>query len=321
MNFPIALFSFNRPDHLTRTLDALAQNYGAAAHDVFAFSDGPREPRDAENVRLVRRVLAKWSSTHAFRSFTTIERPKNFGLARSVISGVTDICEKFDRIVVLEDDLITSAHFLAFMRDGLTMYADNPSVASIHGYAFPMAGDLPETYFLAGADCWGWGTWKRSWTRFNEDGSGLLKKILQKKKSYHFDVDGSYPYTRMLRHQAIGRNNSWAIRWRALAYLAGMVSLHPVRSLVANIGFDGSGTHCPTSTAFSTNLSTTPIAVSPQVAVESIQARRALARYFRSIAGPRGRIRCAMADIEEAFSHLITSRNAEGANGHDQTTR
>jgi hypothetical protein len=228
------------------------------------------------------------------------------GLAASVIDGVTTLCSEHDRAIVLEDDLVTSPHFLTFMREGLALYACENTVASLHGYAFPLSATLPETHFLAGADCWGWGTWRRAWNRFESDGRLLLAELQRRGLCYSFDVDGAYPYTRMLKRQIAGRNNSWAIRWRASAFLAGMVSLHPNRSLVVNAGLDGSGTHCPTSNVFNSALSGSPILVSRQDPVESSAARQALGRYFRSIAGPRGRLRCALADAQHKVQNFLT---------------
>lgn len=312
---PIAVFAYNRPAHLSQTLAALARNHGAIGHDVVAFSDGPRSPADLTLVQRVREELASWRGKGAFRSFSVVERAENHGLARSIIQGVTSLCDSHGQAIVLEDDLVTSPFFLQYMRDGLAMYADSESVAALHGYAFPMSTALPETYFLAGADCWGWATWKRAWSRFEADGNRLLAAIQAKGLRFRFDIDGSYPYTRMLRHQTIGRNNSWAIRWRASTYLAGMVSLHPSRSLVANIGFDGSGTHCHASRAFTTELSDTPISISFQPTVESSLARRALVRYFRSIAGPRGQLRCALANVQERLRGTLLGNDVPGPHG------
>lgn len=103
---------------------------------------------------------------------------------------------------------------------------------------------MPETFFLRGADCWGWATWKRGWNLFNANGLQLLQQLQEKKLEKEFDLDGCYDYTKMLQDQIDGKNNSWAIRWRASAFLADKLTLYPSKSLVHNIGFDNSGTHC-----------------------------------------------------------------------------
>lgn len=305
MTAPLALFAFNRPGHLGRTLQALAANRGASSLDIVAFSDGPRSAVDMAAVAAVRDLLGVWQDRGVFRSFRVIAQERNFGLAASIITGVTAMCREHDRVIVLEDDMVTSPHFLAYMREGLEMYANDERVASLHGYAFPMRENLPETYFLAGADCWGWATWRRAWSRFEPDGSLLLAELERRRACYAFDIDGAHPFTRMLKRQIRGLNNSWAIRWKASAYLAGMVSLHPHRSLVANIGHDGTGAHCHSSASFDVELAANPIRLLRMEATEMPEARRALGRYFRSIAGPLGRVRRSVADIGVSLRRLV----------------
>ena len=69
----------------------------------------------------------------------------------------------------------------------------------------------------------------------------FLSEIESKKLSKTFDFNGTYPYTRMLRRQVEGKNNSWAIRWNASLFLNNKLSLNTGKSLIYNIGFDGSG--------------------------------------------------------------------------------
>jgi hypothetical protein len=219
----------------------LKANPLAAQSDLFVFSDGPKNADAAAGVAQVRELL---KGLTGFRSVTVAERERNFGLAASIISGVTDIVSRHGAVIVLEDDLVTSPHFLRYMNDALELYRDREEVASIHGYIYPVEGALPETFFLRGADCWGWATWKRAWELFEPDGAKLLARLRDGKLTKAFDRDGSYEYTRMLEDQISGRNDSWAVRWYASAFLADRLTLYPGRSLVQNIGMDALGTHC-----------------------------------------------------------------------------
>jgi hypothetical protein len=224
----------------------LKANPLAAQSDLFVFSDGPKNADAAAGVAQVRELL---KGLTGFRSVTVAERERNFGLAASIISGVTDIVSRHGAVIVLEDDLVTSPHFLRYMNDALELYRDREEVASIHGYIYPVEGALPETFFLRGADCWGWATWKRAWELFEPDGAKLLARLRDGKLTKAFDRDGSYEYTRMLEDQISGRNDSWAVRWYASAFLADRLTLYPGRSLVQNIGMDALGTHCDVSPA------------------------------------------------------------------------
>jgi putative methyltransferase (TIGR04325 family) len=276
---PICLFVFNRPDHTNRTVEALLGNPEAAETDLIVFSDAARSPDEAARVDEVRRYVR---GITGFRSLRVVERLENFGLARSIIDGVTTVVNQHGRVIVLEDDLVTSPHFLRYMNEALALYADIAQVASIHGYIYPVDG-LPETFFLKGADCWGWATWKDRWSKFNPNGQELLDQLRSKKLERDFDFDGAYPYTQMLIDQIEGMNNSWAIRWHASAYLAGMYTLYPRRPLVANIGNDGSGTHCDATNQYDVKIAREPILLKSQPVQVDKEARTMIAEYFRSI--------------------------------------
>jgi hypothetical protein len=171
-------------------------------------------------------------------------------------------------------------------------------VISIHGYVYPVRDKLPETFFLRGSDCWGWATWKRGWDLFEEDGSKLLQEIKSRHLAKDFDFNNSYHYTRMLEHQLVGKNDSWAVRWYASAYLQDKLTLYPGRSLVQNAGHDASGSNCPAKTHFTVELSTTPVISGDAPVEHSKQAYKAFSVYFRSLKLP----------FFKKLSHSITKR-------------
>lgn len=282
---PVALFAFRRPDHLTRTLASLAENPLASRTDVVVFSDGPRDDADRAAVDATRSVV---DAATGFASVRRVDREANAGLSRNVIAGVTQMLGEHERLIVLEDDMVVSPDFLAYQNAGLDLYADDPSVASIHAYIYATRTALPDLFFLRGADCWGWATWRRAWAMFDPDGAALLARIENEGLTEAFDLDGSYPYTQMLRDQIAGVNDSWAVRWYASAFLAGALTLYPGRSLVTNIGLDGSGTHAGDLPAL-----TTGVARMPQMRripiEESLEARAAIADALRPRRGRAGR--------------------------------
>ena len=237
---PIILFVYNRLWHTQQTIAALSKNALSAKSKLIIFSDGWKNDKDKMQVETVRKFIRQ---VDAFQEVVIHESNVNKGLAQSVISGVSTVLEQHDRAIILEDDMITSPSFLIYMNSALDMYKDEDDVISIHAYVYPVRAQLPETFFLRGADCWGWATWKRGWNLFEADGHKLLKELEGKNLGYEFDFNGSYPFKRMLEKQISGANNSWAIRWYATAFLKGKLTLYPGRSLVQNIGNDTSGTH------------------------------------------------------------------------------
>jgi hypothetical protein len=183
-----------------------------------------------------------------FKSVTIIERDTNYGLARSIIDGVTSLCEQYGRVIVLEDDLITSPHFLTFMNDGLTRYKAEDRVMQIAGYMFPINLDLEEdALFLPFTSSWGWATWERAWRCFDAMGAGYQRLLEDQSLRRAFDLNGKYGYFRMLESQLSGETDSWAIRWYLSVFLMGGLILYPKKTLVSNMGFDGSGVNCAAS--------------------------------------------------------------------------
>ena len=255
---PIVLFCYNRPSHTLRTLEALKKNSLAKDSELFIFCDGSKNQIDAQKVAEVYKII---DNIDGFKNVVIEKSDVNKGLANSIISGVSKIVAEYGKIIVLEDDLVVSPFFLDFMNDGLNFYKNEERVISIHGYVYDVKKKMSQNFFLRGADCWGWATWKRGWDLFNASGQELLKAIREKNLTKKFDFEGAYEYTKMLEDQIAGKNNSWAIRWHASAFLANKLTLYPRETLVQNIGFDDSGTHCGSSVDFEQSVSQEKIAI------------------------------------------------------------
>lgn len=275
---PIAMFTYNRLAHTRAAIEALAKNELAALSKLIIYSDGPKNESDAAIVEEVRNYLRKVTG---FRNIEIRCRPANRGLAQSIITGVSEVVNRFGRVIVMEDDLVSSPYYLTYMNDALTLYAHCDDVICIHGYCPPITASLPQTFFLRGADCWGWGTWKRGWDLFESDGTKLLSELERRKLLHEFDLNGAYGYAAMLREQIAGRNDSWAVRWHASAFLQEKLTLHPRQSLIQNIGFDGSGRHCGASQERQAKPSTERVLIERQPLTECAAASRAFEAYYR----------------------------------------
>lgn len=274
---PVIIFAYARPAHLRRTVESLLANPQSAQTDLHFFCDGAKR---AEHEAQVREVRAFVDAVEGFRSVTRVYRDSNLGLAASVIDGVTRVLATHDRVIVVEDDLLLSPHFLQYMNDALQCYADDASVASIHGYCYPTGQQLPDSFFIKGADCWGWATWSRAWKHFECDGRRLLDELRARGLTQAFDFEDSHPYTAMLEEQIAGRNDSWAVRWYASCFLKDMLTLYPGRSLVENIGNDGSGTHASATTRFTQPPAASRVRVERIALQECAAARQAFTRFF-----------------------------------------
>lgn len=283
-NAPIALFVYNRPDHTRRTVDALKQNGLAQESDLIIFSDAPKSEAHFKAVNDVRQFVRK---IVGFKSVRVVERDSNFGLARSVINGVTSVINEYGRIIVMEDDLTVSPYFLEFMNTALDTYKNENEVMHISAYMFPIGDlDLPETLFFRGASCWGWATWARAWDFFETDTKKLLDEIRIKKSEYEFDIQGTVGYTKMLENQLNGNIDSWAVRWYASVFLNGGNCLHPSKSLVNNTGHDGSGIHCGRSSIYDVEILNIKPTINSQEIKENPEGLKAIKQFYNSLKPP-----------------------------------
>jgi len=275
---PIVVFTYNRPEHTLRTFNALLENPLANESDIIIYSDSAKTANHNKSVDEVRSLL---SEITGFRSKKVIHRDKNFGLAESIIQGVTEVLQESEKVIVLEDDMVVSPYFLEYMNEALEQFVEDDRVISVHGYVYPVDFELPEAFFVKGADCWGWATWRRGWEIFEPNGQFLLDELMRRHLIQEFDYNGAYPYSNMLSAQIKGANDSWAIRWHASAFLADKLTLYPGRSLVHNSGNDGSGTHCRNSDRMEVKLSKTKINLD-NIAVESSRiGREAFEIFFK----------------------------------------
>lgn len=242
---PITLFTYNRPWHTRQTVEALKKNQLANQSDLIIFSDAAKNSNSEQSVQAVRDYL---KIIDGFKSIKIIERTANWGLAKSIISGVTDVVNEYGKVIVLEDDLVTSPYFLKFMNDALEYYQTNNKVMSITGYSFPNVVHESyehDVYFFYRCMSWGWATWKNRWHNVDWQVSDALDFFNDSSKVARFNRGGD-DLTRMLRLQLKGKINSWAIRWCYHHFKHDAYCTYPKNSLVYNMGFDGSGVHCGT---------------------------------------------------------------------------
>lgn len=241
---PIVLFVYNRSECTLKTLEHLKQNVLADQSVLFIYSDGPKvdaNDEDIQKIQKVREIILreKWcKEVHILESFV------NHGLADSIINGVTEIVNRYGKIIVLEDDLVTSTHFLEYMNEGLSLYENSERVFQIVGYTAPIKTAFKnESFFLPIASTLGWGTWLRAWKYFEKVPHDYNTLRTDKKLRKKFDLDNSYPYSDTLILQIETNVDSWGILWWWSVFKHKGISLYPDRTLVAHTGFDQDATH------------------------------------------------------------------------------
>lgn len=304
---PVILFTYNRPEHTRRTIEALAANELAGETALFIYSDAAKKEEDVAKVQKIRNYAVKLTG---FSSVTLTAREENYGLARNVIEGVTEVVERFGRVIVLEDDLVTNRYFLRFMNDGLERYEEEKRVTGITGFshfrddfAFPH-----ESYFhtLTGTS-WSWATWADRWAHFDAVCSDWTDLVADKELRRAFNYDNTYDFYKIMKmQQTDAGTNSWAIRWYWTNFRRKGLILSPAKSLVSNEGWDGSGTHCGAETkpVFEHRLATDrAITYFPDEICETKEAHRLMKRML---------IRESQPNLLKRVYHVVARRNYIG---------
>lgn len=249
---PIMLTVFNRPEHAKKVLESLAKNELAKFSELYIYSDGPRKPEEEEKIKAVRDVL---KNVKGFKKVTVVEAPKNKGLANSVITGVTDIVNKYGKVIVLEDDLLTQKYFLNVMNQMLDSYESDTRIAGVTAFMQTSRQvKLPKKYkediFFNIRPCsTGWGTWKNRWERVDWKVSDFKKFIQNRSIQKEFNKGGK-DLTTMLKAKMEGKVDSWAIRWTYHVFKNNLAFVQTTKSYIDNIGYDASGINSKDETYF-----------------------------------------------------------------------
>ena len=254
----ILCFAYNRPRHFERVIQSLRINKDHWQFPLIVHIDGPRSDAEKDQVLEVIKVA---QSITGFASVTLNISNINLGLYRSITCGVSSVLNDYPRVIVLEDDIVVSPYFLDYMQSALDLYATKNEVAQIHAWSPNLTfKNGQQTFFMRGTDCWGWATWRDRWGILQTDASSLLSEIRSQGLCSEFNGFGAYDFCQMLEDRAKGLNQSWSILFHASNFLQHRFSLHPAKSLVLNIGHDGSGEHC-SAFELSQQLTSKPIQV------------------------------------------------------------
>ena len=277
---PIALFVYNRPIHTQKTITHLLANKEAKDTELFIFSDAAKNKQQVANVTAVRNYI---HSIQGFKKITIIEREQNIGLAKSIISGVSDIVQQYGKIIVFEDDLICSPYTLQYFNDALDFYEPYEQIMHINAYNYPIKYvPVHDTFFFRASSSWGWATWQNCWNKFEENIDTLIAQF-DKEKIKQFSIDYSMNFWQQIHEFKNGKNNSWAIRWYASIFLNKGLCVTPKYSLIQNIGADGSGVHSGVNDIYNVEIYNQPLSKEKfySGSDESVEGYNALKYFFK----------------------------------------
>lgn len=246
---PVVIFAYKRLNKTKKCLESLLTNGNEVAEtNVFLFVDGPKNEKDKQAVNDVRNFVSTWEHQKCFKSFHITFRECNVGLANNVIAGVTEVINQYQKVIVLEDDLILSPMFLKYMNQALDYYEADDKIWSIAGYT-PSLQSLKnyrhDVWLGYRASSWGWATWKDRWETVDWSMSDYEDFLRDKDKKRLFSRGGA-DMLGMLEMQMNGYLDSWAIRWCYAQSMQNKYTVFPKVSYIINDGHDGSGMHSGT---------------------------------------------------------------------------
>lgn len=243
---PIILFVYNRPNHTKQSIEALLQNSLSKESNLFIYSDAPKNQDAISSVQEVRDYI---HTITGFKTITIIERERNFGLADSIIGGVTDVINQYGKAIVLEDDIVTSPAFLEYMNIALNKYEQEEKVWSISAWNYPLDPNpiQEDTFFWRIPHCWGWATWKDRWIHYKRD-IQWVENNFNKSDICHINLEGTADYWKHYLSNKKQKIKTWAIFWYLIAYKHNKLTLMPKEPLIWQIGFDNSGVDCSADT-------------------------------------------------------------------------
>ncbi len=275
---PVVLFVYARPIHTQRTLEALSKNQLARETCLYIYSDAPRGEDDVASVDEVRKIIR---ADYGFREVKIIERGFNFGLAKNIIEGVTEIFSSVDYAIVLEDDIVTSPYFLSFMNEALRRYQKNKSVWHVSAWNCPIdRTDIAEIFFNPIVDCWGWATWSDRWSHFEKRPEGMVNSW-NKEKIWRFNFNGNADLWSQVVANYHGKISTWAVFWYSTIFEKDGFCISPTHSYSSNIGMDGTGENCAKYDIFKSDLNLSMPDKWPDDIVLDQKVMAKLSEYYR----------------------------------------
>ena len=249
---PIVLFVYNRLWHTQQTIEALQKNELASESELFIYADGTKNEKLNDQVLEVRSYIKE---VDGFSKVTIIERDKNWGLAANIIDGVTNVINQYGKIIVMEDDIVTSPAYLSFMNQALDFYKNEQKVWHISGWNYPIdSKGLGDVFLWRVMNCWGWATWANRWEYYEKDVYKTMQEF-SKDDIKRFNVDGVENFFGQVTANYEKKINTWAIFWYATIFKKNGLCLNSTQTFVENIGLDRSGVHCGESSTYISNIS------------------------------------------------------------------
>lgn len=240
---PLLITTLNRSVHFKRCVESLALCALADKTVLYIALDYPLHEGHKTGYEEIKKHLP---NIKGFQEVIIIERDNNFGAVDNFFTSLNVVFEKYDKVIISEDDNVFSTDFLTFVNKGLTIYKNREDIFSISGYQYPIK--VPKSYkddiyIWIGFSAWGVGVWKDKWEKVDWNYPNL-KEFLNDKNNIKKLNKIAENYVPALRRIV---DTGYITGDTLICYhlfIHGMYSVFPVVSRVRNMGNDGSGVNC-----------------------------------------------------------------------------
>ena len=158
---PVLVHVYDRPEHFKNCIESLSKCPEAQYSELYISSDFYRNEKEKKNVLKVRKYI---KSIKGFKKVIPILFNKNVGGDYAGHFCKTKVFEKYESVIIMEDDIEVSPLFLNYTNKGLDFYKNDPRIFSICGFSPFILGD---NYFNKNLqfkahewNAWGFGMWK-----------------------------------------------------------------------------------------------------------------------------------------------------------------
>jgi len=242
---PVIVTVYNREHHFKRCIAHLLECKEASETVLFVNSDAAGSDRDKKAVAGIRRYIDRITG---FKKVVKVYHRQNIGSAKSYAYIFNKVFNSYDRCVFLEDDILVTPDFLAYMNKALAYYEDNKRVTSVSAFSYSMFFDIPiekkkNVYFTHRFNPWGFGIWQDRFVLGQKYSSEVILNDLQNKNlirrfnTIGIDLLPSFKYL-------ASNKKALTLDLMHVFHMVknNLVTVVPYSSKSFNIGNDGSGT-------------------------------------------------------------------------------
>ncbi len=243
-----------RYDHLVRCIESLKKNTLACETELYIGLDYPLKDNHWDGYIKISEYL---DQLDGFKKINIIKHEKNVGAALNAKIMRELAWKKYDRYIVSEDDNEFSDHYLDFMNYIMDQYDNDSEVIAVTGYNYPLdvdhiVGDMynSEAYFSA----FGYGIWRKKREEYDKKrtyenflgyykNKAKMKELFRKYPNQFCNfVKGFLGYTGdLIKNDGLPSGD---IAYGIYMFFEGKKMIFPLKSMVRNWGYDGSGIHC-----------------------------------------------------------------------------